>query len=348
MEDQEIFNKWEEFKRILEKEDIDNYINVLNNYNGILKLNKSNNEDNLNNKLKYIKLSIEKEANIKEYLSKICNLSIMHRKIKYLKNEKIILKDNIKDQIKSNDGVNDPDHISLDKYKINIPNKKINLNFYNNLKNTSCENIYDNDQDKTKNINNDLKSKDDYNQYSSINIKEVNSIYHKHLNNHLLKFHSYKKNQNQNNIDTKNIRGKKSPYPQELFLRKKIEEKYINNKSNREKKNNSLLDSYLEMKNQNKSINLNYYDPSMISGIKKNENLKNSKSFNKYNALNNFYNLNYTKRSPNNKYKKNNCISHLNIMNNYNSNEIRLCKPSMNKVFSKYFNRFNKTYSINE
>lgn len=70
------------------------------------------------------------------------------------------------------------------------------------------------------------------------------------------------------------------------------------------KKNNSLLDSYLEMKNQNKSINLNYYDPGMISGIKKNENLKNSKSFNKYNALNNFYNLNYTKRSPNNKYKK--------------------------------------------
>lgn len=47
----------------------------------------------------------------------------MHRKIKYLKNEKIILKDNIKDQIKSNDEINDPDHISLDKYKINIPNK---------------------------------------------------------------------------------------------------------------------------------------------------------------------------------------------------------------------------------
>lgn len=341
----EIIEQGEEFKRVIEKENIDNYVNVLNNYHSILKLNKSNNEDNLNNKLKYIKLSIEKEANIKEYLSKICNLSIMHRKMKYLKNEKIILKDNIKEQIKPNDEVNDTDLISFDKYKTNLPNKKINLNFYHNIKNSSCENIYNNDQDKTKikNINNDLKSKDNY---SSINIKEVNSIYHKHLNNHMLKFHSYKKNHNQNNIDTSNIKRKKESYPQELFLRKKIGEKYINKKSNREKKHNSLLDSYLEMKNQNNSISLNYYDTRMNSGKKKNESQKNSKSFNKLNALNNFYNLNYTKRSLNNKYKKNNCMSQLNINNNYNSNEIRLCKPSLNKAISKYFNRFNKTYSV--
>ena len=341
----EIIEQGEEFKRVLEKEDNDNYVNILNNYQSILKLNKSNNEDNLNNKLKYIKLSIEKETNIKEYLSKICNLSIMHRKMKYLKNEKIILKDNIKDQIKSNDGVNDPDHISLDKYKINIPNKKINLNFSHNLKNTSCENIYNNNHDKTKNINNDLKTKDNYKQYSSINIKEVNSIYHKHLQKHILKLYNYKKKQNQNIIDTKNMKGKEEQYPQELFLKKKIEKKYINKNSDREKKNNSLLDSYREIKNQNKSKSF-YYDVGKNNGNKKNETQKNSKSFNKLNVLNNFYNLNYTKRSTYNKYKNNNCMSQLNINNEYNSNEIRFGKPSLNKDISKYFNRFNKTYSI--
>ena len=52
----EIIEQGEEFKRVLEKEDNDNYVNILNNYQSILKLNKSNNEDNLNNKLKYIKL----------------------------------------------------------------------------------------------------------------------------------------------------------------------------------------------------------------------------------------------------------------------------------------------------
>jgi hypothetical protein len=275
----------------------------------------------------------------------------MHRKIKFLKNEKIILKDKIKDQIKQNDEVNETDHISINKYKTNLPNKKINLNFYHNLKNTSSEDIYDNDQDKTKtknisiDINNDFKPKDNFNQYSSINIKEVNSVYHKHLNKHMLKFNSYNKNQNQKNIDTKNIRGKKESYPQELFLKKRIEEKYINNKSNREK-HNSLLDSYLEMKNQNNSISLNYYNAGINSGNKKNEIQKNNKSFNKLNVLNNFYSLNYARRSPNNKYKNNNCMSQLNIKNNYNSNEIRLCKPSLNKVFSKYFNRLDKAYNI--
>jgi hypothetical protein len=268
--------------------------------------------------------------------------------MKYLKNEKIILKDNIKDQIKSNDEVNDTDHISFDKYKINLPNKKINLNIYHNLKNTSCENIYNNNHDKTNNINNDLKTKDNYKQYSSINIKEVNSIYHKHLQKHILKLYNYKKKQNQNIIDTKNMKGKEEQYPQELFLKKKIEKKYINknsDRSDREKKNNSLLDSYREMKNQNKSISF-YYDVGMNNGNKKNETQKNSKSFNKLNVLNNFYNLNYTKRSTYNKYKNNNCMSQLNINNEYNSNEIRFGKPSLNKAISKYFNRFNKTYSI--
>ena len=341
----EIIEQGEEFKRVIDNEDNDNYVNILNNYHSILKLNKSNNEDNINTKLRYIKLSIEKEANIKEYLSKLCNLSIMHRKMKYLKNEKIILKENIKDQIKSND---DTDHISFDKYKINLPNKKINLNFYQNLKNTSCENIYDTAQNKNKsmNVNNNLSPKDNNNQYSSINIKEINSIYHKHLNNHMLKFHSSNKHQkqNQNYIDIKNTKGNE-PYPQELFLRKKIEDKYINKKSSREKGHNSLLDSYLEMKNQNNSISINYYDVGMNSMNRKNESQKNSKSFNKLNVLNNFYNLNYVKKSPINKYKKNNCLSQINIKNNYNSNEIRLCKPSLNKVISKYFNRLDKTYS---
>ena len=343
----EIIEQGEEFKRVIDNEDNDNYVNILNNYHSILKLNKSNNEDNINTKLRYIKLSIEKEANIKEYLSKLCNLSIMHRKMKYLKNEKIILKENIKDQIKSND---DTDHISFDKYKINLPNKKINLNFYQNLKNTSCENIYDTAQDKNKNksmnVNNELSPKNNNKQYSSINIKEINSIYHKHLNNHMLKFHSSNKHQkqNQNYIDIKNTKGNE-PYPQELFLRKKIEDKYINKKSSREKGHNSLLDSYLEMKNQNNSISINYYDVGMNSMNRKNESQKNSKSFNKLNVLNNFYNLNYIKKSPINKYKKNNCLSQINIKNNYNSNEIRLCKPSLNKVISKYFNRLDKTYS---
>lgn len=340
----EIIEQGEEFKRVLEKEDNDNYVNILNNYHSILKLNKSNNEDNLNNKLKYIKLSIEKERNIKEYLNKICNLSIMHRKMKYLKNEKIILKDNIKDKIKSNDEINETDHISLNKYKTNLPNKKINLNFYNNIRNTSCESIYNNNQYKTKNINNDLKSKDNCKQYSSINIKEVNSIYHKHLNKQKLKLKSYKNNLN--NIDAKDMKGKKKTYPQELFLRKKIEDKYINKKSNREKRHNSLLDSYLEMKNQNKSTSLHYYDVGINSGIKNNDTQKNSKPFNKLNILNNFYNLNYTKRNPSSKYKNNNCMSQINIKSNYNSNEIRLCKPTLNKVFSNYFKRFNKTYNI--
>ena len=80
-------------QKLLDKENEDinqNYSKVLNNYNSILKLNKSNYGDTINNKLKYIKFSNDNETNIKEYLNKISNLNIIYRIIKYTKNTKII------------------------------------------------------------------------------------------------------------------------------------------------------------------------------------------------------------------------------------------------------------------
>ena len=125
----EIIQQGKDFQKNLEKDkenNSQNYSKVINNYNNILKLNKSNNDDNINNKLKYIKFTNENESNIKEYLSKISNLNIIYRIIKYVKNRKASLKDNniknSKNKYKKNE--KKIDDKPLIKYKKNIPNRK--------------------------------------------------------------------------------------------------------------------------------------------------------------------------------------------------------------------------------
>ena len=63
--------------------------------------------------------------------------------------------------------------------------------------------------------------------------------------------------------------------------------------------NNSLLESFFELKNKEKSLSLNNYEIYNLNE-KRNESRKNRKSFNNLNILNNFYNLEYSKRNTTN------------------------------------------------
>ena len=338
----EIIEQGKDLQKILEKEDENisqNYSKVINNYNNILKLNKSNNDDTLNNKLKYIKFTNENELDIKEYLRKISNLNIIYRIIKFIKNGKASRKDNNsknKNQYKKVEKqTNDKIKASI-KYNKNIPNRKNIIN--NNIKNISNENIYDSY------VNYNSCKKDRFiNKNNSVNLKENNYFVQGPFNNNILKNNIYR---NKANNSTKNTNfAKKAP-----ILKVQYEEKLPNKKYIRENKsnfnNNSLLESYFELKTKEKSLSLkNNYD-SFSSGERRYDSQKNSNSFNNLNILNNFYNLEYSKNSPTNIKNKKEIIRDFQRNNNYDTNKIKIFNESFNKLMPRQFNQFTKTFNF--
>lgn len=328
----EIIEQGEVFQKNIEKEEGDisqNYLNILNNYNNILKLNKSSNDDTINNKLKYIKFSNENEKTIKDFLNKISNLNIIYRIIKYNKDGKDALKDNNKHKIKkANNELYDKNISSSIQIhnKNNESRKKIN----NNIKNISFDHLYVN------NINS-LQNDKFMNKNSSMNMKDTNYFIQNTLN------QNYTKIRNKTNKSTKipnNIN--KTP-----FIKNTFEEKYHNKRSIRSNKthinNNSLLESYFELKDKEKCMSLNNYDSFTIME-KRVESQKNSKSFNNLNILNNFYNLDYSKRSPNNNIRKKNLIHHYNTNKNIENRKIKINNDSVNLLLPETLKQFNSIY----
>ena len=324
----EIIEQGEELQKSFEKEDSDTkYSSLLYNFNSILNLNKSNNEDNINNKLKYIKFFNENELNIKEYLSKISNLTIIFRIIKYIKNNKASKDNNNSALIKLDNKIDISNYSSIQNHKIN-PIRKLDLNI--NYKNISCEKI--NENNINNNYNTNFKTKSNYN-----NIKQINPIYRNNYNNHQIIRINKLKNTISNSTKNKNRKN----LNKSSFLKQKIEDRYINKNSIRNKIHNSLLDSYFEIKNKEKSCSLNYYD----NLDDKNENHKNCKSFNNLNILNNFYNLNYNKKSPNiNNQKKKSFIANIN-RNKYIDKD-KLYNDTLNRLIPEKFKKYNNLFNF--
>ena len=285
----EIVEQGEDLKKLLEKEydDNQNYAKILNYYHKILKLIKSNNDDNINNKLKYIKFSNENEKNTKEYLSKVSNLNIIYRIIKYIKNGKVFLNDNKKifkfKKIENNRENSNNSSFNYNKSFINT--KRISTN----VKNISSDNTYENK------INNN-KKEIFVNKNSSMNIKEFN-YFEEPLSYNFSKINNYKTEIN-NSTKNSNTINKTS------FLKNQYEGNIPNKKylrGNKSNTNNNLLDNYFELKNKEKSMSLNNYDNYNRVDV---DSQKNIQSFNNLNILNNFYDLEYSKKGPFNKNKK--------------------------------------------
>ena len=314
----EIIEQGEDLKKLLEKSDeitIQNYSKVLNNYNCILKLNKSNIEDNTNNKLKYMKLNIENEVDIKDYLNKISNLNIIYRIIKYIKTGRVHLKDSNESKFqKIENELNDNNNPSV-KYNKTILDKKII--FTNNIKNFSSENVNDNI------ILNDYKETNDT---SNINYTKINNFRNKAI----------KSTKNSNALDrTPFFKNPKEERNNKRALR--VNKSLINN--------NSLLESYFELKNKEKNISLNNYNNFKIID-RRVESQKNSKSFNNLNILNNFYNLDYSRSHKNNNLKKKSVISHFNSKKDYKTNNMKLYNESLRKLIPQQYKQFNKTFNF--
>ena len=285
----EIVEQGEDLKKLLEKEydDNQNYAKILNYYHKILKLIKSNNDDNINNKLKYIKFSNENEKNTKEYLSKVSNLNIIYRIIKYIKNGKVFLNDNKKifkfKKIENNRENSNNSSFNYNKSFINT--KRISTN----IKNISSDNTYENK------INNN-KKEIFVNKNSSMNIKEIN-YFEEPLSYNFSKINNYKTEIN-NSTKNSNTINKTS------FLKNQYEGNIPNKKylrGNKSNTNNNLLDNYFELKNKEKSMSLNNYDNYNRVEV---DSQKNIQSFNNLNILNNFYDLENSKKGPFNKNKK--------------------------------------------
>ena len=327
----EIIEAGEEFQKIIEKEDgyiNQNYTKIFNNFNKILKMNKSNNNDNLNNKLKYMKFCNENELSVKDYLNKISNLNIIYRIIKFNKDRK--QNNSVKNKIKKEE------KILIEKKNLSIQyNHKMNENrkktYYNNIKNISCDNLYDNK-------NNDSQNGKFFNKNNSLSIKENNYFIQNNLNNHFKKI----RNKTNNSLKSQNDLNK-TP-----LLRTNFEGKYTNKRTIRTNKishinNNSLLESYFELKDKEKCISLNNCDN--FSVIEKRvESQKNSKSFNNLNILNNFYNLDYTKRSPNYNIRKKNIIHHFNTNKNFENRKLKIGNDTLNRLIPETFKKFNLNY----
>lgn len=318
----ETIEKGEELQKNLEKEESEtnqNYYKISNNYNEIVKLNKTNNDNNINNKLKYIKFENTNESVIKEYLNNISSVNIINRIIKYIKNVNLNIEDNIKNKIfKTNNDMNNTNKSSNQYNKI-MSNKKLNLR--NNLKKI----IYNFDEEN--NINNDL-----FITNSPINSNETNSIYQNYI-----KINNFKNKISNTTSKNDNIEYKLLP------LKKQLEKKIYGKNSFMDKRHNSLLESYFELKKKEKLIDLNN-----CGGFTKescNEKQKSSKSFNSLNILNNFYNLNYTKKNPIiNDYMKKNYKS-----NNSNKNldvNKKLYNISLSKLIPEQMKKFNKTLNF--
>ena len=338
----EIVEQVEELKKMLEKEDDNNqnYSKILNNYNNILKLNKLNNEDNTNNKLKYIKFSNENENDVLEYLSKVSNLNIIYRIIKYKKNgntpinnyKKIIKLKNIENKLGES-------NISPNNYHRSVLNTK---RISNNIKNIFSKNIYEN---RINNNKNDIFINKD----SSMNIKESNLL-EEPLFYNISKINNFKTKINNSSKQSRTIN--KISFINNKYEEKKPYKKIIRvNKSHTN--NNNLLNNYFELKNKEskeKSMRLINYDNNFNSFNiveKKLDNQKNNKSFSNLNILNNFYNLEYSKKNPFSKNRKKIDINNFYSSNtNYDMNKIKIYNESLSKLIPQQINQFDKDFNF--
>ena len=80
--------------------------------------------------------------------------------------------------------------------------------------------------------------------------------------------------------------------------------------------------------------------------MEKYDSKKNSKSFNSFNILNNFYNLEYSKKSPTNNKNKIAINNNFQNKNNYDENKVKIFNESFNKFVPHKFNQFNKTFNF--
>ena len=275
----EIIEQGEKFINNIEEDYniINNFKNILINYKILLKLNRSNNEDSINNKLKYVKFSNEKETVINDYLNKISYYNIIHKKIKYIKNDPSLKNDTKKTETSKNEQ-NDKDDIS-------DQNKNIIKTF---------KKIYDNKL-KNKTINEDNQNR--------INTQETDFFTYNTLDND-------RKNKSDNKLKNSKV-VIKTPRLKK-FLEIKNNEDKNNVRDNKPHINkNKLLESYYELKSEKNNRLNNYYlnnaDTQRI----------NNNSFNNLNILNNFYNLNYARKAPNSNSKKSGYITKFNYNNFY-------------------------------
>ena len=337
----EIIEQGEEIQKKLEKDESNSnqeFSIIFNEYNNFIKLSETNFDNKLNNKLKYMRFTNQNEINIKEFLSKISDLNISFRVIKYTKGNtngmKIKNNDNINKIVKTDNEMRDRNHSSFQYYKI-MANKK--MNFRNNLKNISNSN-----DNQMKNYSND---KYNYKTNNPINSVELNSFFQNknNDNNHIMKINNFR---NKQDISSKAGSVTKRP----SYIKKQVEENFYdnNNKTLRSKKNNSLLETYFELKKNEKHNTNNNYD-SYSKWNKKNESQKNNKSFNNLNILNNFYNLNLSKNGNNinNDLKAKIGTSYFSYKKNYEKVNMKFYNESLGKLMPEQMKKLNKTYNFN-
>ena len=338
----EIIEQGEEIQKKLEKDESNSnqeFSIIFNEYNNFIKLSETNFDNKLNNKLKYMRFTNQNEINIKEFLSKISDLNISFRVIKYTKGNIKGMKiknnnNNLNKIVKTDNEMRDRNHSSFQYYKI-MANKK--MNFRNNLKNISNSN-----ENQMKNYSND---KYKYKTNNPINSVELNSFFQNknNDNNHIMKINHFR---NKQDISSKPGSVTKRP----SYIKKQVEENFYdnNNKTLRSKKNNSLLETYFELKKNEKHNTNNNYD-SYSKWNKKNESQKNNKSFNNLNILNNFYNLNLSKNGNNinNELKAKIGTSYFSYKKNYEKVNMKFYNESLGKLMPEQMKKLNKTYNFN-
>ena len=338
----EIIEQGEEIQKKLEKDESNSnqeFSIIFNEYNNFIKLSETNFDNKLNNKLKYMRFTNQNEINIKEFLSKISDLNISFRVIKYTKGNIKGMKiknnnNNLNKIVKTDNEMRDRNHSSFQYYKI-MANKK--MNFRNNLKNISNSN-----DNQMKNYSND---KYKYKTNNPINSVELNSFFQNknNDNNHIMKINNFR---NKQDISSKAGSVTKRP----SYIKKQVEENFYdnNNKTLRSKKNNSLLETYFELKKNEKHNTNNNYD-SYSKWNKKNESQKNNKSFNNLNILNNFYNLNLSKNGNNinNDLKAKIGTSYFSYKKNYEKVNMKFYNESLGKLMPEQMKKLNKTYNFN-
>ena len=333
----EIIEQGEEIQKKLEKDENNSnqeFSIILNEYNNFIKLNDTNFDNKLNNKLKYMRFVNQNEISIKEYLGKISDLNISFRVIKYTKDNIKGIKNknnNINTIVKTDNELREKNHSSIQYYKI-MANKK--MNFSNNLKNLSISN-----ENQIKNYSNDK-----YKTSNPIDSLKLNSFYQnkKNDNSYIMKIDNFR---NKQDINTKVGSVTKRP----SYIKKQIEENFFdnNNKTLRSKKHNNLLETYFELKKNEKHNTKNY--ESYHKWNQKNESHTNNKSFNNLNILNNFYNLNIAKKGNNNNNELKTKIgsSYFSYKKNYEKSNIKFYNESLGKLIPEQMKKLNKTYNFN-
>jgi hypothetical protein len=332
----EIIEQGVEIQKKLEKEESNSnqeFSIIFNEYNNFIKLNDTNLDNKLNNKLKYMRFTNQNEINIKEYLSKISDLNISFRVIKYSKG---ILKgiknnNNINKSVKNDNELGDRNLTSIQYYKI-MANKK--MNFSHNLKKLSKSN-----ENQIKNYSNEK-----FKTNNPLNSIELNSLFQNknNDNSHIMKINNLR---NKQDISEKADSMTKRP----TYIKKKIDENFFdnNNKTLRNQKHNNLLETYFELK-KNEKHNIKNYE-SYNKWKKKNESHKNNKSFNNLSILNNFYNLNISKKvnNNNNELKTKIGSSYFSYKKNIEKANMKFYNESLGKLIPDQMKKLNKTYNFN-